>query len=305
MPNRSRKWLRRPGRPILLLAILIGLLLTFGLSADDEAAYRTFNNAVDRWQINPEFRDVALQYSKYGSDAMRTHILHMSAERVIMALRSIPGLPKEYAVNDTSRKHYDDFAHGPLSAYLHLCSEQDVKDMAGMFAEAGRKTGRTESDLRNVLKGYKMDFPVVIDDGALRSVADLLRDTDAARGFSIQEDIGPRLMTPIRELAADLHFPTDPDQMSADQQRAVFDRLDSYVHVQDEELWRTKQLNDFCNGVWAQVYGPPYKTATVPILMAHDVGEISLIVLLLIVSCSGLRRKTTTEPIVETNKLLH
>src|ERR1035441_8411626 len=133
MPNPSRTWPRRLGPSFLYVAILLGLMLTFGVSADDEAAYRSFDKAVDQWQINPEFRAVALEYSDRGSEAMRTRLLHMSAQRVIPALRSIPFLPKEYAVNPTSRKHYEDFSRGPLSAYLHLCSEQDVKDMAGLF----------------------------------------------------------------------------------------------------------------------------------------------------------------------------
>jgi hypothetical protein len=299
MPKPTRNWFRRIGRVILYGLLLIPLAATVSLSGADLAADRSFNAAVDQWQIHPEFRAIAMDYSTRGSAAMRTRLFHIPAKRVILALRSIPGLPREYAVNPTSLQHYEDFSKGPLSAYLHLCGEQDVHDMAGIFVEAGRRTGRGDADLRHVLDGFKMDFPVVYDQGALQSVSDVLRDTDAAAGFKFQENIGPRLLAPIASLAADLHFPADPNDMTADQQRVVFERLDGYVHAQDEELWRTKQLNDFCSGVWAQVYGPPYKTATVPIVMMHDVGEIALIVILGILAFRGIPRRKETAPKVD------
>ncbi|HET6250768.1 MAG TPA: hypothetical protein VFE47_23970 [Tepidisphaeraceae bacterium] len=299
-PPRRKHWVRRT---LLYLAILILLVITCGLTGNDEAADRTFLKAVDQWQTDPEFRAVAMEYSTRGSDATRTHLFGIPARRVVIALRSLPFLPKEYAVNPTSRKHYEDFARGPLSAYLHLCSEQDVKDMAGIFTEAAQKSTRSDGDLRHVLDGFKMDFPVAKDQGALRSVDAVLRDTHAAGGFPIHENIDGDLLAPIAELAGELHIPADPEKMTADQQRAVFDRLDSYVHARDEELWRTKQINDFCSGVWAQVYGPPYKTCVVPVVWMHTIGETLLIVLLLILAWRGLHRRIANAPAEEANKM--
>jgi hypothetical protein len=288
--RRSRFW-----RAVLFAAITICLICTFALSGSDASAYRHFGAASDRWQVNPEFRSACVDYSVYGSECIRTHICLVSAQQILLTLRSIPGLPKEYAIDANSRQHYQDFSQGPLSAYLHLCSEQDVKDMAGMFAAAGGKSPPDDADLLGVLNGFHMDFPVVTDIGARRSVADLLRDTDAGRGFTIQEDIGPRLLEPIAHIAGELHLPTDPAQMTADQQQAVFERLDSYVHASDPELWRTKQVNDFCNGVWAQVYGPAYKGVTTPILRVQRASEMALILLISLGAILAMKRKPAIE----------
>src|SRR5579871_2675243 len=123
MGHISRKGLRRTSFFLIGFTFSLSILCMLALSAHDETALRSFSEAVDRWQVNPEFRAVAMDYSIRGSAAMRTSFLWMPAKRVIIALRSIPMIPKRYAVNPTSRQHYEDFSRGPLSAYLHLCSE--------------------------------------------------------------------------------------------------------------------------------------------------------------------------------------
>ena len=65
-------------------------------------------------------------------------------------------------------------------------------------------------------------------------------------------------------------MPDDPQAMSFEQQLAVLERLDLEVRQTDPELWRTKQLSDFCGGVWAQVLAPSYLLITTPILAAHQ-----------------------------------
>ena len=128
---------------------------------------------------------------------MMTRPFLIPAKSTIMTLRSAPGLPKKYAVNATSALHYENFSRGPLSAYLHLCSEQDVPDMIGIIEAAGRKPRRTPDDLRQALDGFHMDFPVAHDAGAMASVEDLLTDTDAGKTFTIRTNIGPMPLTPI------------------------------------------------------------------------------------------------------------
>jgi hypothetical protein len=263
----------RSGRIKKLAAVFVlgsVALITFGISGSDEAAFRAFDEAVDRWQINPEFRAVANDYCIGGSRAMQTRPFLISAKKTIMTLRSTPGLPAKYAVNPTSALHYENFSRGPLSAYLHLCSEQDVSDMIGMIEAAGRKLQRTPDDLRQVLDGFHMNFPVAHDAGALASVESLLAETDAGRGFTIRTNIGPMLAGPIAGIAAEIHVPSKPAEMSSDEQRAVFDRLDRYLKSHDQQLWRTKQVSDLCGGVWAQVYGPPYRAVAAPLLFARE-----------------------------------
>ena len=181
------------------------------------------------------------------------------AKTVIIALRSTPMLPKKYAVNPTSRQHYEDFSRGPLSAYLHLCSEQDVPDMVGVFEAAGQKTGRTDDDLRHVLGAFKMDFPVATDAGARQSVDDLLRDADAARPFTVRTNIGPLLAGADRRIGGGIE---GSSRSGSDDRRGASrrDRPARSISLRSQHfaLWRTKQASDGCSGSWAQCSGPAY-----------------------------------------------
>jgi len=70
-------------------------------------------------------------------------------------------------------------------------------------------------------------------------------------------------------------------QMTPEQQITLLLRLDDYVKQHDYELWRTKQLNDFAGGVWAQVYAPHYHLIIGPALAVRQVGTCGLILMLL------------------------
>src|SRR5438045_5925841 len=150
----------------------------------------------------------------------------LRAGAIVMAIRSMPGVPKRFAVNPTSRLHYDHFEQGPLCAYLHLCSEQSVADFAGVLEKAGNpvqpssqpetrpaatQPAATQSTSQPVeagaqmfLDAFHMDFPVCTDAGALQSVAVLLRDVDARRPLKVRENVGPLLAPHIAGLAREL-----------------------------------------------------------------------------------------------------
>src|SRR5687768_9662480 len=283
-PTPARRW--RGAWVGLKRALVIGPLtlcawLAFGLSGGDYARLRSFTDSVERWQSNPEFRLIAYDYSIRGSAAMRTTPLFIPAAKGIMAVRSIPGLPPEYAVNPTSRAHYENFSSGPLAAYLYLSDEQNVSGIAELFERLGRRGTWTEDDCRALLDGIKMDFPLVKDEGAVESVEALAADVHPSQSFAIKSPIGPLLRPHIAAVASDLGFPTEVRLMTPDQQRAVLERLDSYVRQHDLELWRTKQVSDFCGGFWAQVFGPPYNTLLVPFLTAHSLSRVLLVLGLL------------------------
>jgi len=80
--------------------------------------------------------------------------------------------------------------------------------------------------------------------------------------------------------------------MTPDQQQAVLLRLNDYVKQHDYQLWRTKQLNDFCCGVWAQVYGPHYHLIIGPTLALRKIGTWGLVLMLI----WGLLRRERREP---------
>ena len=113
----------------------------------------------------------------------------------------------------------------------------------------------------------------------MQSVASLIRDVDPGRQLTVRENVGPRLMPHISALARELNVPEDPVAMTASQQQAVLDLLDAQVRRKDPELWRTKQLSDFCGGVWAQVFAPPYKKVTRPLIVLHALAWPGLVAL--------------------------
>jgi hypothetical protein len=264
-----------------LLILGFCVLTSFCLTPHDEMAYRSFTEAVQRWQTNPEFRSIAVDYSTRGSAGASASLWFIPARRIIMAIRSLPGLSEKYAVNPTSQQHYDNFSRGPLSAYLHLCSELDLPESLGVMEAEARKNDLSDEEMGKLLATFKMGFPVANDHGARAATAAMFRDTSAATSsFAIRTNIGPYLVEPIHQIAADLNVPANPKEMTFDQQQAVLDRLDSYVRSHNPQLWRTKQMSDYFGGVWAQVYGPPYSMLIQPVLVAQQVCRVLLVVML-------------------------
>lgn len=297
----------RRGRSLLLRALFCFVLLFcaafgFGLSDRDAATLRSFTTAVGRWQHHPEFRALAVEYSVKGSAALRVRPLLVPGDRVVIAARSCPLLPQRYGLTDTCRVHYESFARGPLSGYLHLSDEQAVHHVVGMVEELGRRCakraldGGPDADLRAFLDAFKLDNPVVRDAGAVQSVASLLADTNAAgKPFVYRAVIGPALVPHVRALAGELGFPTDVARMTITQQQVVLDRLDGYVRLRDPELWRTKQVSDFCSGIWAHVFGRNYNLLLEPTLALHGVGRVGVFVLALWAAVRWARTREAIE----------
>jgi hypothetical protein len=292
--HRAPSRLTRIGKWAFIAAFILCLMLDLSLSNRDVASIRFFDEGVDRWQTNPEFRAVAIDYCIRGSQAMSIHPAMIPAERIIMAIRSIPGLPREFAVNPTSELHYRNFTRGPLCAYMHLCAEQDLPDYVPLVEALGKKKAAAPVDERAFLEAFKMDFGVTKDAGALQSVESLIRDADASRPFAIRQNIPGLLVPHIAAIAQELHFPANPADMTIDQQQAVLERLDDYVRAHDPELWRTKQVSDFCGGIWAQVFGPPYTILLHPALKIHRASEYVLMTFIVILMARFLRSRNVS-----------
>src|SRR5438046_1090017 len=104
--GRARAVFRWAGRVALAGVILFALAVGFGTSSTDCEKMRVFAEAVERWQHNPDFRKVQVEYVEMGNEAMRTRCAFINATRGMMWLRSLPGLPEHLRVNDTSLAHY-------------------------------------------------------------------------------------------------------------------------------------------------------------------------------------------------------
>jgi len=281
----AKRWFKSTAiwsaRVLLSLVILFALLMGFGTSASDAEKLRIFGEAVEKWQHNPDFRQVQIEYVELGSNAMRTRAAFVNATKGVLWLRSLPGLPKDWAVNDTSLAHYTSFTKGPLSAYLHLCGEQGMADSLKMLKDLGQKSQPTDDDVREFLSQYKLYYPVVKDDGAVQSVRSLLQDVDPGRGFADMNNITEAIKPHIGAIAAEHGYSSDVAQMTAAQQREVWAVLDDTIHERDYELWRLKQVNDWLNGLWAQVYGRMYAVVIGPTLTLREAGRIAGPVLLM------------------------
>jgi hypothetical protein len=281
---------------LFALLILIAFAVGFGTPSSDAEKMRAFAEAVERWQHNPEFRQVRVEYVEMGSDAMRTRVCWMDATRCVMALRSLPGLPEHLRVNDTSFAHYTNFTKGPLSAYLHLTAEQGLADTVKMLKELGAKPNPSDEDVRAFLKQYTLHYPVVSDAGAVRSVRSLLADVDPGRGFAIEKDMAERLKPHIARIAGEMGYPADAGEMTSAQQRDVWLALDGHIKEHDYELWRTKQVSDWLSGVWAQVYGTMYSGLIYPMLGIRDVARVAAPVMLMAwLAWAAYRRRRAVE----------
>lgn len=287
-------------------AILLSAWGWFGVSSQEETDARRFDQLAAEWQRQPEFRAITLSYCDDGSRALAATPFGIRANGVVMALRSLPFLPKDLAVNPTSELHYRRFAMGPLCAYLHLCTEQDVPIFAGVLEQTVAKHSAASGPIANgpiatgpvatgpatttapipadprfvarkFLDMFHMDEPVCTDVGAVQSAAALIRDLDPRRPLVVRQNIDALLVPHISDLARELGVPERIDDMTPEQQRRVFVRLDAHVRARDPELWRTKQLSDFCCGIWAQVYGPSYGLAIKPVLWVHRAAGVALL----------------------------
>jgi hypothetical protein len=290
-----KPWVKRTGvwagRTVLAVVILFLLAVGFGTGSTDAARMRQFSDAVERWQHNPEFRRIGVEYVEMGSDAMRTDVCFVDSTRVVLALRSIPGLSKDWAINDTSLAHYTHFRQGPLSAYMHLTREQGLADTLQMLESLGKKSELSDQDIRDFLKQYKLYYPVASDAGAVASVRALINDVDPGRALVVRDDVANRLMPHIAAVAKSLGYPEDLKAMTPDAQLEVWHMLDDQVRDTDYELWRTKQVNDWLNGVWAQVYGAMYAVAINPTLTLREFGRAAGPILIMAWVGVGLWRK--------------
>lgn len=262
-------------RLLLALVILLGLAVGFGTSASDAEKLKLFADSADRWQHNPDFRKVQIEYSEQGSDAMRTKVAFIDTTTDILWLRSLPGLPAEDKINDTSYAHYKDFTQGPLTAYMHLTAEQGLSNTVGTIKYLGSKEPLTDEDIRGFLNGYKLPRPVASDEGAVQSVRSLLNDIDASRSLQIETNVGPMITPHIAAIAKHMGYPTEMKDMNPAEQLAVWQRLDGEIRETDYELWRTKQVNDWLNGVWAQVYGTMYSGLINPVMKLRETGRVA------------------------------
>jgi hypothetical protein len=251
--------------------LFVACAIAIGITPADARKIRAFDAAVHRWQTNPEFRAVAIEYVNLGCAAMETRLCGVRAKTAIMWFRSIPGLPVSIAVNPTSKSHYDDFSSGPLAAYFHLCGEQDVATGIGLIQQLG--TNPTDEQIREMLRGFHLSVPIATDAGAVQSVRKLIAEVKVGQPFSIgRADLRKFVESavPSQELRSIRMSPRN----------AQLRMLDDAVRKHDSELWRTKQVNDFLCGIWAQGYGQIYAGGIGAVMIARRMSQVFVVVIL-------------------------
>src|SRR5688572_2719932 len=288
-----RRWMRRVAawtlRVALVLTTALLLCVGFGTGAADRARLRAFAEAVERWGRDPDFCDVSREYVTLGHEAMSARCCGVSAARVVMALRSVPGIPKAYSVNPTSGTHYDAFERGPLSAYLHLSSEQGVADGVRMLEELSRAGEVSDERIRAMLGSFDLEHRPPTDAGAVASVRRLVADVQPSRTLVIRDSVPGRLAPHVATVARRRGAPTDPTRMTREQQRLVWAALDAYVRDADEELWRTKQVSDFLGGIWAHGFGRIYQSLIEWVLWLQQLARVAGVMLACVVAVLVVR----------------
>lgn len=245
----------RLARWALWAVFLLSLLVGFGITGGERIA--AFREAVGTWP-QKDFRHITWEYATLGHEAMRSGVVGVPAGRIVMILRSVPGLPESLAANPGSELHYQRFNQGPLSAYLHLSSEQGPGQV-GLFEKLAANGPPDDDTLQKFLSDFKLNAPISTTPQAVQSLRRLLADTDANRPYAIRDVVGIKLLQPhIDAIALREGIPSVPDKMTSAQQYRVLDLLNDQVKSADHELWRAKQVNDFLSGVWGQGYGPTY-----------------------------------------------
>jgi hypothetical protein len=283
--RRSTPLLKRVAGVMLIALFAIASAFGFGITPGDWQKLTAFDQAVARWQRNPDFRAVTFEYVDLGSRAMQTRLCGIRAKAAVMAFRKIPGLPKSIAVNSTSQSHYDDFAAGPWRAYFHLSAEQDVPTGIAMVEKLGANP--TDGQIVAMLSGFHLPVPTATDLGAVLSVRSLIEDVKPDRAFVIHErPFGPEK----------LH---EADGYSTQQQLFMLQSLDKELHTKNPELWRTKQVNDFLSGIWAQGYGQMYASGIAAVAIGRVAGRcVVLVFIISLVTILYGRRRAVKSAIV-------
>jgi hypothetical protein len=285
-----RRAARRTGVVLLIGFCAVTGAIGFGMTPSDARRVRAFGDAVRSWQHDPDYRAVATQYVTLGVDAMQSRVCGLSAGRLIMAFRSLPGLPDYLAVSDTSAAHYKAFSEGDLSAYLHLSSEQGAADGIAMIEQLGRPKDLTDADLVAFLAGFKWPVPTVTDAGAVAGVRRLLADVDvSAKPFLVRGDVSTSLLSGVEGNLA---------TMTRAQQAAAFAQFDAHIRATDPELWRSKQVSDFLAGIWAQGYGQIYLDGINAFSRIQQAARVAFVVGLLIAVVPMVRRRRVATPAV-------
>jgi len=288
----GRLW-RWAGYGLLAAVLMVLAAAGVGISGNDAERLRGFVRTVDGFRANPEFRQVGVRYIHAGSGALQAGVFGVPAGRVLHTLRRLPGLPPRLAANDHLALHYQHFSEGPLSAYLHLTRQQGVWDTTGMLMELAKRPAMGDEDARGFLRSFDVWPAVVTDQGAVASVRKLMADVEAERGFVFRKPVDEMLEAHIRAIAQTKDWPLEPRLMTPSQQEAVLEELDAHVKRTSLELWRTKQVNDFLNGMWGQTFGRSYARAAQWAVWLRLAGrvEIPLLVVGLAVRTWVVRRR--------------
>lgn len=261
----GRRGIRGAGRLLFGVLLLASAALGFGIRGDDVRRLRAFADAVERWQTNPDFRQVQREYVARGADAMRGRLCGVSGETIVMGFRSLPGLPLYLRAHESSAAHYRAFGRGELSAYLHLTSEQGAGDAVAMLEHLATREPLTDVEVVAFLNGFRLPHAIATDAGAIAGVRRLIQDTQSPpRAFVCRADVAGGLR---RAIGADV------DAVPRAEQARLLAALDDVVRARDAELWRTKQVSDFLGGIWAQGYGPVYVSGITWLMRIHTAAR--------------------------------
>jgi hypothetical protein len=119
-----------------------------------------------------------------------------------------------------------------------------------------------------------MNRPVAADPAAVAGVRRLLGEIAVGPAMEPRANVRAELEDAAEVLAGRMALPTSHENMTREQQRVVFGRLDADVRERNPQLWRLKQVSDLCAGIWAQTFGEDYTMVIAPVLTARGVARV-------------------------------
>ncbi|MEM6552412.1 MAG: hypothetical protein AAF750_09850 [Planctomycetota bacterium] len=271
--RRTGRWFNRWTGLIAVLGIVLGAGSIYAaqrlLNNLDAKKLAAFAREVDQewFSGDRDFRELNLLYAQRASAAARVEPFGKPLVNTMEAIRTHPLVVErfpDFTWDQASADHYHTFAKGPLHSYF--LRNQEIAgdwytDRRGIITEPLLQRGWNAepprfADLEMLLPDNMKQRPGIeqaITGQVARLYTDIKPPAEEATYASAVAMAETDYMQVVREVrlaaqryAEKLGYGSDLNRLTIAEQDAVLLGLDTYVHEQDAELWRRKQLADFC-----------------------------------------------------------
>ena len=241
-------------------------------SPQDSDTVKEFIAHTKGWTPEADPREMIHDYSNIGHRASNVTVAGKNLGDIAELGHSAPSLSKW---DSAYRNHYDQFEHGPLSAYNVRADE-----FQNMFGLKNKDTGMTLDDvLGGARTGQMPNHPEYTP-----ALAKLHQDIDAS-GAQPRADFGDlhsRVLGHQQEIAQAHGFGSDLSKLTPDQQSQVLQELNPHLLGHNPQDYADNQLMETLMGYDVPRAGSAYgmvghgvEAAGHTMNAAHDVGQFA------------------------------